>query len=452
MRSQSISKHNLLSAGCRFDAEYHLSEGVSIRRRLHDSGLPVKTIGDCASRIFYGIRANRVYVTKRENAIPFMTGANIMLANLRNCKLVSSVHTPAIDEMTIHKGWIMVTRSGTVGQTAFSNGIHEGKYGSEDIIRIIPNDTIKPGVIYAYLASKYGQTLLTQGAFGAVIQHIEPSFIEKIQIPVFAQSIQEKVDSLVVESAKLREEAASAENEAHRLIEEYFSSRSGSVVNSGSVSSKKVLSSHTHRLEATYYVSSNRSVYDIITQNFSFTTLGDAADRIFRPGIFKRQYVAKGVPFLGGADIMLATPSSGKEISKKQVERMPELLVEKGWILITCGGTIGNAVYVDEQLSKCAISQHVIRIKPKEVGMSGFLYAFLTSEIGYQLITLFSYGSVIPQVEPHHLSRIPIPSFPKELVDKTNSLIETFSELNNKAKELQQEAIELIESEMMKMK
>ena len=44
---------------------------------------------------------------------------------------------------------------------------------------------------------------------------------------------------------------------------------------------------------------------------------------------------------------MMAIPSSGKMLSFKQVSQMPELQIQKNWILATCGGTIGNVVYVD---------------------------------------------------------------------------------------------------------
>jgi hypothetical protein len=57
----------------------------------------------------------------------------------------------------------LITRSGTVGLTAWSNKFIEGKYGSEDIIRVIPNNKIKAGVLYAFLAQSMGYSLLTQG-------------------------------------------------------------------------------------------------------------------------------------------------------------------------------------------------------------------------------------------------------------------------------------------------
>ena len=86
---------------------------------------------------------------------------------------------------------------------------------------------------------------------------------------------------------------------------------------------------------------------------------------------------------------------------------MPVLRVKKDWLLLTCGGTIGRLVYIDEQLSKCVISQHVMRIVPKD--NAEILFAFLSSPIGEILINMFTYGSVIPSVENHHLELLPIP-------------------------------------------
>ena len=81
---------------------------------------------------------------------------------------------------------------------------------------------MKGGVLYSYLASVYGQTLLTQGSFGAVIQHIEPSFISSLPIPQFGEAFQKEVDALIQESTHLREEAADALNEAKEILNSWI--------------------------------------------------------------------------------------------------------------------------------------------------------------------------------------------------------------------------------------
>ena len=43
-------------------------------------------------------------------------------------------------------------------------------------------------------------------------------------------------------------------------------------------------------------------------------------------------------------------------------------------------------------------SQHILRVIPKGI-KTGYLFAFLSSEIGVKVIQSFTYGSVIPQIE-----------------------------------------------------
>lgn len=448
MKTGSVKLHDILPFSNRFDASYHLSDGLTVKRYVKNSPYPLTTIGKVSKRIFYGNRAKRVYVTSKEHGIPFLSSSDILQADLDNVKLASKKYTPDVEGLTLQKGWILISRSGTVGNCAFASGLHAQKLASEDVIRLAPDYILRPGLIYAYLASKYGHALLTQGVFGAVIQHIEPSFIASLPIPVFPESFQSAVDDLIQESARLREEATEKLEEAHKRIMAIIPQEE--VHRTNRVSIKKIESAHNKRFEATYYNSENRALYDYVTTKTVYKTLGDLTDRIFRPGIFKREYVKNGVTFLGGADILRAIPSSDKKLSFRQVANMPELIAKKGWILVTCGGTIGNTVYVDSQLEQCAISQHVMRIVPKATTLSGYLYAVLSSELGSKLINLFDFGSVIPQVEPHHLKLVPIPMLDDDEMSDIDKLVKKYVEDIEQAKEKETKAITMVENEIKK--
>ena len=447
MKISKIKTRVFKSNGFRIDASFHLSDGVVVRRKIAASPYKIMKVGDAANQIFYGNRAKRVYVQKRENGIPFLSSSDILQADLENVKLASKKYTPCIEQMRLQEGWILISRSGTIGNTAWATKQHAQKLASEHVIRIDPNNILRAGFVYAYLSSSYGHSLLTQGTFGAVIQHIEPDFVASLPIPQFPAKFQEKVDNLIKESARLREEATEYLNEAKNKVKKALTEISCEKKNS-SVSIRDISRSYTKRFEASYFISENRNVLDSLLKKYKCQTLNDWTERIFRPGIFKRDYVKNGVQFLGGADIMMAIPSSGKMLSFKQVSQMPELQIQKNWILATCGGTIGNVVYVDSHLEKSVISQHVIRIVPKKDVKQGFLFAFLNSEIGYKLITLFSFGSVIPQVEPHHLKRIPVPTLKEKNVEEIDSLVQQYAEKIDISKRKELQAISLVEKEI----
>ncbi len=446
MKVSTINIKDVRSARLRTDASYHLSEGQVVQKNIASSPYPLMQIKNVSSDIFIGNRAKRVYVSSAEHGIPFLSSSDILKGDLEHVKLASKKYTPEIDRMLLQKGWTLISRSGTIGNCAFATAKHAQKLASEDVIRLVPNNILRGGLVYAYLASKYGHSLLTQGTFGAVIQHIEPDFVGSLPIPQFPDSFQKEVDDLMQESARLREEAMDALEEAQELIDDKFSRCS--VNKENSVSIKSIINSHNTRFEGQYYTSKNRSIYDYIVSHCEYKPLKELTDKIFRPGIFKREYVQNGVTFLGGADIMMAIPDSDKKLSFKQVERIPELLVKRGWILVTCGGTIGNTVCIDSQLAQCAISQHVMRVVPKEDTLKGYLYAFLSSNTGHMLINLYTAGSVIPQIEAHHLERVPVPMMEKELMVYINSLVETYISNLENSKDKEKQAISMVEQEI----
>lgn len=448
MKTSVVRLDNIKPIQFRFDASYHLSEGEEVKRMINASPYRLLKVSDASKDIFIGNRAKRVYVKKRSHGTPFLSSSDILQADLENVKIASNKYTPNIEQMKLQKGWTLISRSGTIGNCAFANAKHAQKLASEDVIRLVPNNILREGVVYAYLASKYGHSLLTQGTFGAVIQHIEPDFVGSLPIPNFPESFQKEVDDLIQESARLREEATEALEEAHTLIEDKFGVSAKK--KSSCVSISSIRSSHNKRFEAFYHTSENRNIYDYIIQNFEYKTLGDLTSKIFRPGIFKREYVADGVTFLGGADILMQIPDSEKKLSYRQVEKMPELKVKRNWILVTCGGTIGNTVIIDGQLEKCVISQHVMRIVPKDEVLKGYLYAVLSSKIGHSLITMHSTGSVIPQIESHHLELVPVPILCNEEMLYIDRLISTYVEKIEISKEKEIKAKFLVEQEIEK--
>ena len=353
------------------------------------------------------------------------------------------------DEPSLLKGGMILTgRVGAIGQTAFVPKYWE-KYsmmGSDNIIRIVVKEHYKNGFIYAYLASKYGNLSFWKHATGGVQPFITDKMVAELPIPDLSIAFQQEIDDLIQESARLREEATDALDKAHALLHSAFNNKDANIK---SVSIRKIYAAHNQRFEAAYYSSNNRSIYDSIIEQFEFMRLKDLCSRIFRPGIFKRQYVSEGgITFLGGADILNAIPSSYKQLSKPQVKRMPELMPEQGTILVTCGGTIGNIVYVDNQLSTCAVSQHVMRLVPNGAVPNGYLYAFLSSDIGKKLINLFAFGSVIPQVEAHHLELVPIPMLDDETMNRIDALCMQYVSCNELAKENERKAISMIEEEI----
>lgn len=449
MKTARVNIHAVRSINFRTDASYHLSEGQNVQRCIAASPYPFTTIKEVSEDIFIGNRAKRVYVKDSNHGIPFLSSSDILKADLDNVKLASKKYTPEIERMSLKKGWTLISRSGTIGNCAFANAKHAQKLASEDVIRLVPNNILRGGLVYAYLASKYGHSLLTQGTFGAVIQHIEPAFVGSIAIPLFPDSFQQEVDNLVQEAARLREEASDALEYAIGFFNTLFPVpfKDNCL---GKVSSKEIMTSINKRFEASFHISEGKDIDKYIKEHYEWKSLGEVCSNISRPDIFKRYYVKNGITFLGGADIFLATPDSEKRLSKTKTGNISQLAIKEGTILLPRSGTIGNVAWAHAGHAQKLASEHVIRLLPNDMLRAGYVYAFLASKYGKLLIQRYIFGSVIQHVEPPHLKLIPVPIIDQKTMDDIHDKIMIYSSAMGKAIEFEQKAIHMVEQEIEK--
>ena len=449
MKTARVNIHAIRSINFRTDASYHLSEGQNVQRCIAASPYPLTTIKEVSEDIFIGNRAKRVYVKDSNHGIPFLSSSDILKADLDNVKFASKKYTPEIERMSLKKGWTLISRSGTIGNCAFANAKHAQKLASEHVIRLVPNNILRGGLVYAYLASKYGHSLLTQGTFGAVIQHIEPAFVGSIAIPFFPDSFQREVDNLVQEAARLREEAT----DAHEYAISFFNTLFPVPFKDnclGKVSSKEIMTSINKRFEASFHISEGKDIDKYIKEHYEWKSLDEVCSNISRPDIFKRYYVKNGITFLGGADIFLATPDSEKRLSKTKTENISQLAIKEGTILLPRSGTIGNVAWAHAGHAQKLASEHVIRLLPNDILRAGYVYAFLASKYGKLLIQRYIFGSVIQHVEPPHLKLIPVPIIDQKTMDDIHDKIMIYSSAMGKAIEFEQKAIHMVEQEIEK--
>jgi type I restriction-modification system DNA methylase subunit len=181
------------------------------------------------------------------------------------------------------------------------------------------------------------------------------------------------------------------------------------------ISTDAITLASDRRLNAAYYhpkTTGLRTKLKKAASTYEVKRLGDVVERIWCPGRFKRNYVEGGdggVPFLGGSNITQFFVTTEKFLHPED-PRLGELVVEPGLILITRSGSTGIVSRVPEAWDGWAISEHVIRVKPKEALLSGdYLEAFLRSQYGKQLLQGGIFGSVIDEITPEYVGDLMIP-------------------------------------------
>ncbi|OWV01100.1 restriction endonuclease subunit S [Fibrobacter sp. UWR2] len=448
MKISKIKTRVFKSNGFRIDASFHLSDGVVVRRKIAASPYKIMKVGDAANQIFYGNRAKRVYVQKRENGIPFLSSSDILQADLENVKLASKKYTPCIEQMRLQEGWILISRSGTIGNTAWATKQHAQKLASEHVIRIDPNNILRAGFVYAYLSSSYGHSLLTQGTFGAVIQHIEPDFVASLPIPQFPAKFQEKVDNLIKESARLREEANRFLNEAVSEFEKCLNPECYKREFCTSTVSTKQILKKFNRLDSHYQIAQKEFVKRR-KRGLRYEKIGPKAEKIFVGNRGKRLYSKEGVPFLSSSDMMLFNALRYSKNISVNTPSLKMMQVHKNEILISRSGTVGNSVLIGDLLNKKAVSEHALRLLLDEQKIKpSYVFAYLNTEEGRELLQSLAYGSVIVTLGEDFVADIDLPILDEQIQRKIIQKINEYVWASDSAAEKESLAISLVEKEI----
>lgn len=451
MKTSIVSFKSIIdpSAIHRLDAPVHMTEGVLTRKLIAQSPYPMLTIGDVSERIWHAGRWKRVYVTNPKHGITLLGSSAILKADVSNEKLVSLKYTDDIEDKKLKAGWTLISCSGTIGNCAFANAKHAEKLASQDVIRLMPNNILRGGLVYAYLASKYGYAMLTQGTFGSVIQHIEPQNVESIPIPSFPEDFQNKINDLVLESARLREEATDALNEAVYYFDTKYPI---------SKSLTKAFTLKTSDLKIGFAAYNNNLEVDKFISQYAGRSyeLGNRTSKVFAPPLFKHIYLNtdNGYPFMTGAELTQFNLRYYRWLSPRGVKDINDYVVRQGTLLLYKSGTIdgnilGNVFIVDKKLDGCCLSDHVIRVLFNERKEACWAFAFLRSKGAVKMLQRLATGTMIPFITPDRLSHILIPEHDEKYSEIVN-LIEKYIDYSSKSKECESIAISLVEQEIEK--
>jgi len=169
----------------------------------------------------------------------------------------------------------------------------------------------------------------------------------------------------------------------------------------------------------------------------------------FYPGRFKRIYVGKqGEDFYLPSQLNEIYPKPQKFISKETKTDIEKLKLKKNSILLTRSGTIGNLTFVSDTLKGKIFSDDVIRIRTKDEPDTGFIYAYLKTNTGQNLIKTNNYGAVVSHIEPEHLREIEVPNPTIEIRKQISKVIVKSFELRDESNELINKSEKLLIKEL----
>ncbi|MGN0922784.1 N-6 DNA methylase [Ectopseudomonas mendocina] len=157
-------------------------------------GWSVTTLGQITTnvKIFKGprLKSENLLVEHTGDGIePYYTPSAVLQeksesAKLLNINLASAKQISTINAVRVHRGDIVITRSGTIGRVSYITKRLDGAIVSDDLIRVrIPDEDIR-FYVYQFLQSNKALNQMLKNEYGAVQQHLEPVHISNILIPI----------------------------------------------------------------------------------------------------------------------------------------------------------------------------------------------------------------------------------------------------------------------------
>lgn len=444
MRKSSINIRSIIKSNNRFEGNHYLNTHSFLSLFLEKNSEKCKRLVELAT-VFNPPVFKRQFCKKSPRAVKYFQSSDVQLASEDSNVFVFSGQTDKLN-LLVKQNDILVTGFGTIGCTRLVSKYQDNTCYANNVCRIRVYPNFYRGFIYAFLASKYGNAQLNKNASGSVVRYIEAPGIKKILVPFLSDKFQKIIDDLILESTKLREDANDDLIRAKQLFEsEIGQSRVNLGFNTKIVKSNS-LTAKNKRFDSQYQIGKLE-----LSKYHDSIKIGSIAKKIFVGNRGKRNYVENGIPFLSSSDMMLSNPlRSCKNISKR-TPSLSEMLVNKGDILISRSGTVGNTIIVGRTLSGVAVSEHAMRlvIDSDEISPE-YVFAYFMTQHGHDALQILPYGSVIVTLGEDFLADVDLPVLEKTKRDTITGLISSYIEKQDLSIEKENKAILMVEKEIEK--
>lgn len=232
----SISINELDPVSLSFNPIHYLPKYNDALKKVimmsESSDFDVLPLYEIARDIYNGPRFKRPYadlgVTSGPGIRKFFTGTAITQLNSDNVKYFDTNNCKKqllrqLDALTIHKGYILISDSGTLGRISYALSMHDGHIATNNLIRVIIDDENLRGYVFQFLKSPIGQSLILKNAYGTNQEHLEPDVIAEIPIPLPKnRDIIDAIGSKVIASIESLETSLGYVKDATDLMKSVF--------------------------------------------------------------------------------------------------------------------------------------------------------------------------------------------------------------------------------------
>lgn len=451
----------LTDQGLRLDASPYISGSLDAKKMLerlpNTVTLSSLTMGHDGG-IFNGPIFRRVYLTDRDHSVPFLGTKDMMAADLTTLPRLrrSDAESPALSHLRLKPGTTLISCSGfNAGRRAFVRPDMGECWSSQDTLKVVPDpEQIQPGYLYAFLLSRFGESLVRGSVYGSAVKHIEPHHIAGLPVPRFDVELESRIHDLVEESALLR---AQFQADVVEATKDFFESVGLPGLQDVSWHQKErdlgfeVSGLETTSLRALNFAPRAQQLIEKLA-SVPGAALGEicAGGSLQTGSRFKRIDAdpEHGVRLIGQRQAFWISPE-GRWISAEQAP--DDIHLRDETILVAARGTFGeNEVYSRSVLITGAwldhaYSQDFIRLLSGDPEVPGaYLFAFFRSDAAFRVLRSLSVGGKQQEYHPLYLRKLQIPLAPHADRARIAATVRSAYQRRDRADVLEGEALTLL--------
>ena len=327
----------------------------------------------------------------------------------------------------IKSGELLIEVKGKIEKVAIvSNDFPEKVLVSGSLYKMTVRDTINKYYLLVYLISKYGSAFKDRSKTNLLIPFLSKDDLFNIPIPIFSNSFQTLIETLIKNANIYSEESQKVYKAAETLLlteldlQDFKPTEENTSVRTIEDS---FLSSW--RLDAEYYQPKYDEFFDLLLshaeeKNWEVETLGNLSEPLRYGSSSKLEYTESGVPFLRIADLngLRFDPKSLKYVSEKDGKGEKTSMVQTNDVLISRSGTLGLTIAIPEYLNNSVFGSYFIRVRPKIDILPEFLALYLNSMAGKLQVEQVNTGGIQTNLTIPVIENLKIVLPPKEIQQK----------------------------------
>ena len=432
----------------RIDSEYFKKEYILIENLIKKNNC--KDLSELSFKISDGTHFTPNYI---ENGVKFLSALNVSdnyfdleagfkYISQEEHKSLYSRCNPESGDVLLRKVGVGLRKACVVPQNIEEFSIFVS-------VALIKCKEINPYYLSTYINTSLGQEQLFRFNKGISQPDLHLEDISRLKVPIFPDTFQSKIESIVKSAHAKLEESKSLYSQAEDLLLGELGLKDWRPKNTLHTTKKFSDFAQSGRLDAEYY----QPKYDDLFEKLSCLNckrLGKIVSikKSFDPG--SDAYQETGIPFIRVSDI------SKDGIEKTELHLspidfdIPELKPKKDTILFSKDGSIGIAYKVQSDLNVFTSGALLHLVTTDSSILPDYLTLVLNSVVVKLQAERDSNGAIIQHWKPSDIENVIIPILPEQIQTKIASLIQQSFECKAQSKQLLEDAKRMVESEIEK--